>query len=184
MTPRELLKQVRFRALQLFIAAEGRIDFKTLERAAAKEIVAQHKAAPRIAHYATPTAGEITIRNARQVFIDRVNSIAARLAAPITPKAVGRATASKPSTVRPRPLTHRSRITEPTSAAPLTSEPPPPAANPVLIFSENTTAAVLIPDSEFHSSVLDLTTQSWRASIERNARVAEERARKRTTWVG
>jgi hypothetical protein len=183
MTPQAFMRAVKHRARLAFIASKGKIDFATLEAAAARQIVAEERAKPRTTAYASPPTDTITVKNAREVFISKVQAIAARLATPITPRTL--LAANKPPRVVPRPLTHRPHTSDPIAAPDSATAPPvQPNPEPVLLFTSTTnTAAVLIPDSEFEPRwrAQSLATENWRHSIEVNERIA---ARRRTTWVG
>jgi hypothetical protein len=149
---------------------------------AAKAVIAEQRGKPRATYVsaANPDRSGVTPATARQFLISYLSALSARLATQITPRSL--TTVVKPPRVAPRPLTHR-RTTEPANSTAPTAEVEP-LANPVLIFTDNAGAAQLITDAEYHTSLHSHVTQTWRASIEHNNRVAEERARKRSLWVG
>jgi hypothetical protein len=160
----------------LFVLSDGEIDFDQAERAAAQEIIAEERRKPYSAHpYVAPGERGITVKNARQVFIARVNAVAARLRNPVIPtkasaEAGGGLSATPKPRVVPRPLSHR-KITK------QQVEPSPPPTNQVLIYDGNGSSPQRIADEEFHSSLQSPVTQNWRKSIERNERLARARGR-------
>jgi hypothetical protein len=174
------MRAVKARARLAFIATDGKVDFATLEAAAAKAIVAEERAKPRATAYAAPNSGNITVANAREVFIARVQAVAARLAAPITPSV--RPKGVTELAFKPRPLTRKRQVEGKPEPAPASTTAPAP--EPTLIFTGRGTAAELIGDDQFHTSVIDLTTQAWRRSIEENERRVAEQLRRRSLWVG
>jgi hypothetical protein len=183
-TPRQFLAEVRRRTWLLAIASGGTIDHDEAERQATRSVIAEARKQPHSTHLGTsnPSRDGVTPQTARAFLTNYLSALHAKLRAPITPKTTPASVVSKVR-VRPRAYTHR----QPTTPAvppvlPTASEPLP--APQMLIFTGTSTAAQLITDDEFHTSLHSVTTQTWRASIEHNTRVAEERARKRSTWVG
>jgi hypothetical protein len=160
--------------LRLLTAATSgeELDTRTAQRIAAREL-ASERARPG-ALSAPPV--RITVQNARAEFIRRVNAVALRLRNPITPSTTPKGPTEQPR-VKPRPLMRAGKITK------QQVEPSPPAPEPVLLYSSNSTAAAeLIGDEQFHTSVLDIPTANWRRSIIENERRAQQR--KQSRWVG
>jgi hypothetical protein len=149
------------------------------EREAAKSVIAEARAQPRSVNLgsANPSRDGVTPANARAFLTNYLSALNAKLRNPITARNLREPL--KFPRLQPRPYTHRSEISDPPAAVDF--EPPP---NPVLVFTGNATAAQLITDDEFHTSLHSVTTQTWRASIELNERRREERERRRSTWVG
>jgi hypothetical protein len=184
-TPRELLNEVKRRTLLLAIASGGELSHDEAEREAARSVIAEQRAKPRSPSRgaANPARDGVTVATARQFLTDYLSALAERMKSRVEPHA-----ASKP--VR-RVLLSRPKITEPTVRAPVTFDTAPavapepaPEQPPLLLFASSSTAATLLDDSQFHTSLHSRTTQAWRRSIEENERRATERQRRRSLWVG
>jgi hypothetical protein len=175
-TPRELLRLVRVRAWEVFLANKGEITFEASQRLAAKQIVAEHKARPRrpTAQHAATANSDITVKNARQVLLAQLRALAERLRNPLAPSAPPVASERLVATTK-RPV----NITQQPEQQPEPT-PTPPAASPV--FIGNNGSAVLIPDSEFEPRwrAQSLATENWRKSIATNEIISRRNGR----WVG
>jgi hypothetical protein len=178
MTPRELLRLVRARAWEVFLANKGDITFEASQRLAAKEIVAEHKAKPRrptsVALRKATANSDITVKNARQVLLAQLRTLAERIRNPLTPSAPARDTQGVPRPGDESALTISKGSSPPALTA---TEPAPVAAG---IFSGNSSTAELLPD-DFPPSTswADEPLRNWRASIETNERIT-----RRDRWVG
>jgi hypothetical protein len=180
---RQILAEVKRRTLLLAIASGGELSHDEAEREAAKSVIAEARKSPRSTNLGTanPARDGVTPATARAFLTNYLGALSDKLRNPISPKPIARAPGVSKVRVVPRPYTHRATASTPPAVDLLPSEPAP---NPVLVFTGTSTAAVLISDDEFHTSVHSHTTAAWRASIERNERIAQERQRKRTLWVG
>jgi hypothetical protein len=180
-TPRALLSEIKRRTLIAYIVSGGKLSHEEAERIATKQVIAEARSQPRSTNLGTanPARDGVTPQTARAFLTNYLSALHAKLRNPISPGGALTPVASKVRVV-PRPYTHR----QPTAPAPLPSAPEPPPEPQMLIFASNSSAAQRIDDSEFHTSLHSVTTQTWRASIEHNERIAQERQRKRSLWVG
>jgi hypothetical protein len=113
------------------------------------------------------------VHNARAVLIARVQAVSERLrAAPV-----------RRNRLHPHQLDAATVILPHTADDKATQLPstPPNELTVVGLFAGKISSAELLADSEFHSSVHDLTTANWRRSIARNQRLAQQR---RGLWIG
>jgi hypothetical protein len=190
---RELLSEIKRRTLLLALASGGELSHDEAEREAARSVIAEAKAQRRSAYVGTanPSRDGVTVQNARAFLTNYLSALNARMRSPISPRGNSGDT---PELKRKRVLiTPRPKITDASpqpgvattgASASAGVEPAPEQQPSLLLFASNAGSATLLSDDEFHRSVHSHVTQSWRASIEHNNRVAEERARKRLSWVG
>jgi hypothetical protein len=180
---RELLEQIKLRAWALVIQSNGDIDYRTAERAAAKEVAEQERQRKRslaVQSCTAPSPEGVTVSNARKFLYDRLAEIASRLAlsahlvdepTPEIRKHVEDPQGTNPDVPAPS-------VTLPPSREP--EEPPPDQITGGFIFGTVSTHE-RIPDEQFHTSVRSPTTEAWRRSIEHNERAE---ARKRGRFIG
>jgi hypothetical protein len=177
-----LKQEIMRRAIWLRLAsAAERDDGEMISHAEATRLAAKQVADERkrtkaaLQQHSTTT--EITVSNARQVFLARLAALAANM------KATAGIVPSTPSDPTIRKHTDdvpSERITK------AQSEPEPPADQVIGIVSNVTSTYELIPSSEYHTSIrcFDRATDNWRRSIEHNERVAAEREQRRRERIG
>jgi hypothetical protein len=175
MTPRELLRAVRQRAWLLFLAGRGEVTFEAAQRLAAKEIVAEHKAKPRrptVTRHAAGASDAITVKNARQVLLSQLRTLAERMRHPMAPSAQPVASDGLNVAFKPPPAVNITKQPEP--------EPTPAPATAIGVFAGHGSTAELLPD-DFPASAswADEPLRNWRRSIETNERIT-----KRDRWIG
>ena len=172
-----ILNRIRNRAMTLMLLTPVGRDGQGLSRAEAERIAARELAEQQRASKPStppPPTDQITVSNAKRIFIARVEALAARLKA--TPARRNRLPRTPAPTVLPHTL-------DPIASSPAPAAAPANELQIIGVFAGRITSAELIDDSEFHTSVSfgDRATNNWRASIERNQRMAQ---RRRGLWVG
>jgi hypothetical protein len=185
-TAQFIMREIRRRALHLrlrsAIANNGEmIERSEAQRIAAKEIAQEQRRRPKRADARTTGQEQhVTIGNARQALINKVMAIGERLRDGLAAQPSGNTPSTAAAVVSlgpgvrlsPPPFVNMSGGDQP-------REQPP--SNQTLVFASNGSGVELIPDSEFHNSVRDLTTESWRRSI---IEARERAARRGMKWIG
>jgi hypothetical protein len=189
----DIASRIRSKALHYFLkrASVGKpIPYEEAETTAAQFIAGQErqrKNKPRPLQHRPANHDEIGLHNAVPLLIDRIMRLAERaLADPLPkPKRAPRVPfLKKVKSLENNDFKLSSEINSPAKhPEPLTCDPQlQQMFSPVVSTG---TGAQLIPDSEFHSSMFDRTTASWRQSIldnERRAQALEQR--RRSQWIG
>jgi hypothetical protein len=186
-----LRQEIQRRSIFLRLASAAQrddgemIDRETAHRIASEQIAEERKRSKAAKPPVAIGAEGITVANSRQVFLARIATLAANIAAtagivPSTPSApVIRKHTQDPG------LELRRSSAETLVSAPINKQSEPPADQVIGIISNRTTTYQLIDDREFHTSVQSPVTQAWHRSIELNERIAEEREqRKRERMIG
>jgi hypothetical protein len=188
-TPREMLDRIRLRAWAVVIGSGGEVTFAEAQRAAAQEIAREERQRKRASDAAPMRAlpSEVTPSNARAWLTNKLAEIAARLAAS------AHLTEQTPPPVRKPHASDRGHVSRadkfPVAAppiAPISKQDPEPEPTPQIIggvIFGTTSTAQRIPDSEYAPRFHDHVTENWRASIERNERIAREK-QQRSRWIG
>jgi hypothetical protein len=183
-TPTQFLDAVRLRTAKLLTLAaitDKPVDFDSAERTAARQVAAEQRAKRPTAALATST-WDGSAETAGDELLRRILAIGSRLRESarlgLDKLADRKSSATAPREaitsyrVQPR-ISRRSSLLE-------TNKPPQPDSETVGVFVGNTSSAQLIPDSEFHTSFHDQTTQNYRRSIAENERIERER---RAAWL-
>jgi hypothetical protein len=188
MTPREILKAVRFKTWALVIHSGGKISYLDASRAAAKQVAAEQRARKRALQGSPPTSDGITVRNARATLLAKLAEISKRLKA--TAGLEGPHSRLSGPRIRKHVLDPVGLVaaTKPPALIGTVSETPPiTEPEPQLIGGVfvNTPTAERIPDSEYAPSLRwgDTATDNWRKSIELNERIQREK-QERSKWIG
>jgi hypothetical protein len=183
---RDLAHEIKRRATWLRLASaipsqgDEVIDQATAQLIAAQQIGAEQRAKKRsglLQQQASST--EISVANARRVFLARLAALSERIKASsgIVP----------PTPAPPEIRKHTDDDAAPAAPpAPINKQPEPEIDQVVGVITGRSSSFELIPQSEFHTSMFDRTTDNWRRSIQRNERIAAEREMKRreSRWVG
>jgi hypothetical protein len=171
MRAEDLRRSISQRATRLWLISLGKRSRAECEKAAAREIALEERQQRASAPAAWQLASAVpNAHNARAVLLARINAVAERMRAiPARRNRLPRQAA--PVVLRPH--------VEDTAATAMPQ--PAPASEPVLVFTGRATVTEVIAEGEFHTSMHDLTTANWRASIERNERAQQ---RRRGLYVG
>jgi hypothetical protein len=155
------------------------IDRQTATRLAAQQLRDERRASKRSALQQHSSTTEITVANAREVFLARLAALAERIKASAGILDQRDAKAELPIVRAHTEDTALPVTSSVAPSAPINKQPEPPADQVIGIIASHANTYELIDDRFFHTSVQSPVTQTWRRSIEARERENERRERAR-----